>query len=123
MRLFEVEDRLVNDLIPILRNLVGRSDSPGNGQQSSPQPFSYAQLNGILKNLGYGPIDAGALKSLYDSSDALQHVIKDPAETGEEVVLKTEDERQKQQLTRSPGQSVDTMAHQGAQDYQSDISK
>jgi hypothetical protein len=121
MRLFEVEDRLVNDLVPILRNLVGRGDNPGNGQPSSPQPFSYAQLNGILKNLGYGPMDASALKSLYDSSDTLQRLMKDPAETGETIVLKTEDERQKQQLTKSPGQSIDTMAHQGAQKLSPEI--
>lgn len=118
MRLFEVESRFSDDLVTVLRNMVGRSD-----QQHAPQILSYPALGNILKNFGYGEIDPATFKDVYDSSEELQAIVKDPAETGEKIVLKTKDERASQELAKSPGPDIDAMAKSGAQDYQSDIAK
>ena len=120
MRLFEVEDRFVNDLVMFLRNLIGRSDSQDANAQLT---LTYPGLNNLLQNFGYSGIEPSILKNFYDENQDVQKLMKDPEETGEQIVLKTEITQQAVQATRQPGPDVDHMAKQGAQDYQSDISK
>jgi len=114
MRLFEVEDRFTDDLITILRNLVGRSDS-----KHSPQSITYQALANMLKNLGYGEIDYDQFKGIYDNNPDLQAVIKNFNADG--IELNTDIEKEKPPSTPVPvpkGPSVDSMAHSGAADYQ-----
>ena len=116
MRLFEVEGRFEDDLVTLLRNLVGRSDS-----KNAPQILTYPALSNLIQNFGYGQIDQALFKQVYDKSDELQRLVQDPAEDPEKIVLKTEDEREKQQLTATPGPDIDAMAKSAANKYQKDI--
>jgi hypothetical protein len=118
MRLFEVEDRFINDLETLLRNQVGRSDS-----QSAPQILSYPALSNLLKNMGYGAINFDILSQIFDSNPQLQPLIADFDQ--EKIVLGT---RQATPNTGSKldvpdGPSVDQMASSGAAAHMKQISK
>jgi len=117
MRLFEVEDRFTNDLVLVLKNMVGRSDT-----KDAPLKLAYPAVNSLMFKFGYAELGPESLKDIYDKSDELQRMIKDPSETGDIIVTKTETERRKTELRTSSGPSVDTMAHQASQDYQNKLS-
>ena len=124
MRLFEVEGRFVNDLTLIIRNLVGRIDSTDDPRaQHVRQPLTYPAVSHMLGNIGYGEMTPELMKKLYDKNDDIKKLILDPEETGDEIVLKTDSEKEKQQVSTQPGPDISQMATQGANKYQSDISK
>lgn len=123
MRLFEVEDRFANDLETILRNVVGRNDATDKSLDSpAPQPIKYSALSQLLRNMGYAGITPDLFKKIYDKNDGIRLLVKDPDETGEEVVLKTKAEQDTQQVSSAPGPDIDAMAKQGANAYQSKLS-
>jgi hypothetical protein len=110
MRLFEVEDRFTNDLVTIIRNLVGRSDS-----KHAPQSLSYAAISNLLSNLGYGQIGYDEFASVYDKSPDLQALVKNFNEEGIVLGTKAEQKPEDSPVIPTPkGPSVDTMAHQAA---------
>jgi hypothetical protein len=111
MRLFEVEDRFVDDLVTILRNLRGRSDS-----KDAPAVFPYAAVNNLLQPLGYGELSKMALVNLVKQHPDVNKEIK--TFDDENIVLKTEAEKAENPTNIPNGPSVDQMAHQGAQNFQ-----
>jgi hypothetical protein len=110
MRLFEVEDRFTNDLILVLRNLEGRSDS-----KREAQALPWAAVNNMLTKLGYSELDTGSLAKLVKQSPALNLEIKTfDDDTGVVLNTKAEKEKAKTQTPTAAGPSVDAMAHQAA---------
>jgi len=116
MRLFEVENRIVNDLIEIFRQLRGRSDS-----KRTIATIPWPAVNQLLQNFGYSDLNVASLASLVKQYPALDNEVKTFDETG--IVLNTEIEKQQEPTEVPDGPSVDQMAHAGAQDYQQDIAK
>jgi hypothetical protein len=128
MRLFEVEGNIVNDLVVLLRNQVGRTDSVSHNK--APQTLTYPALASLMNNLGYPGITKDSLKQLYDGSDELKKLIRDPKPAGEDpnanaadvVTLKTSEERTKDEpATAAGGKSIDSMAKSGA-NYKPELS-
>ena len=115
MRLFEVEDRFVNDLVMVLRELRGRSDT-----EHSSLTLPWAAVNNILKNLGYGELNTAALASLVKQSPALNAEVETfDDETG--ITLATQDQEEEEPTKVPTGPSVDQMAHKAAKKYQADL--
>jgi|APGre2960657373_1045057.scaffolds.fasta_scaffold187478_1 hypothetical protein len=109
MRLFEVEGRFTNDLIMVLRNL------------KTPSDLTYPAISNLMKNMGYGEITPQLMKNMYDNNDDLKKIIKDPAESGKILALKTDQEKQSSQIGQLPGPNIDQMAKQGSNAYQKNI--
>lgn len=115
MRLFEVEDRFVNDLVMVFRELRGRSDT-----EHSSLTLPWAAVNNILKNLGHGELNTAALASLVKQSPALNAEVETfDDETG--VTLATQDQEQEEPTDVPDGPGVDQMAHRAAKKFQSDL--
>jgi hypothetical protein len=117
MRLFEVDNSAVDNLVTALKQLIGTSDDI-----HAPQLLSYPALSNILRNMGYPEVNQETFKQLWDKNDELQAVVNDPAETDDNIVLKTSDQRTQQELGKSAGPDIDAMAKSGAQDFQSKLS-
>jgi hypothetical protein len=121
MRLYEVEDSITQDLVVVLKNQLGRTDSVSH--DTSSETLTYPALANLMNNMGYPGITKDSLKKLYDSSVELQKVIRDPQPAGGDpnsqqadvIVLKTAREKSKDvPSTAGQGPSVDTMAKSGA---------
>lgn len=122
MRLYEVEDRFLNDLILLLNNVIGGNDSHSTGRSEDQLTISYPALNDLLANQNYTGINPDILKKLYDKHRDLQRLIHDPAEDEEEIKLKTEADPMPGPNGSPTGPGVDQMAHKGAQDFQQGLS-
>jgi hypothetical protein len=119
MRLFEVEEnRYVNDLVVILRNIVGRANS-----KDSAQPLSYPALSHLLKNIGYGSVDFEQFSHLHDEYPSIQALVKDFNEDGMVLSTKKDKEETPDQMEIPVGPSVDQMASRGAKTHLDNISK
>lgn len=117
MRLFEVEDHFVGDLVTVLRNQLGRGDS-----ERTSLVLTYPALSNLMKNMGYGAIDYEGFQKLYDANPDLKKLVKNYSE--EKVVLSTETPppgADAMGTGQAKGPSVDAMAHQGAQKLSPDI--
>jgi hypothetical protein len=121
MRLYEVEDRFINDLILLLNNVIGGNDSHSAGKSEDQMSISYPALNDLLINQGYSGIDYDVLKKLYDKHRDLQKLIHDPQEDEQEIKLKTEADPMPGPSGVAKGPGVDQMAKKGAQDFQQDL--
>ena len=112
MRLFEVEDRFASDLSTALRNMAGRSNSP---RIKSTLTLPFDAINNLLKNMGYGPVDAESLQKLVDGNPDLEKVIQTPIEPeATEVVIKTDapnNNAPPPEAQKAEPKSVDQMAN------------
>ncbi len=70
MRFFEFEGE--NNLVLILRNIIGRS-----GSKSQPARMNWQGINSILKKTGQEQLDYDAFKAIYDASPILQNLVHD----------------------------------------------
>ena len=108
MRLYEVADSFVNDLVTLLRNLVGRGDS-----KDAPQDLTYPALSHLMKNMGNGEINYQIFNKLYDENLGLQDLVKSYDDQG--IVLGTtmQKDKNKNGGVEIPfnGPSVDQLAH------------
>lgn len=117
MRLFEVEDRFIGDLVTVLRNQLGRGDS-----ERTSLVLTYPALSNLMRNMGYGEIDYDGFQKLYDANPELQKLVKNYSE--DKVVLSTETPPPGADAMvsgKAKGPSVDSMASQGAQKLTPDI--
>lgn len=119
MRLFEVEDRsgFDNDLAMILRNLRDRNDSQGSDPAA---PIPWDSVNGLISNLGYGPVNEKVMASLVQKYPALNDIIKTFDQTG--ITLASDNEVDNEPTDIPTGPSVDDMAAAGAKDFQNKLS-
>jgi hypothetical protein len=117
MRLFEVEDRFVGDLVTVLRNQLGRGDS-----ERTSLVLTYPALSNIMKNMGYGEIDYDVFQKLYDGNPELKKLVVNYDE--DKISLSTKvppPGAENQKAGKATGPSVDAMAHSGAQKLTPDI--
>lgn len=117
MRLFEVEDHFVGDLVTVLRNQLGRGDS-----ERTSLVLTYPALSNLMKNMGYGAMDYDGFQKLYDSNPELQKLVKSYNE--EKIILSTKTPAPGADAMTSgkaKGPDIDAMAHQGAQKLTPDI--
>jgi hypothetical protein len=119
MRLFEVAgtNQFIDDLTTELRNMRRGSDN-----EHATQTLSWEAFNNMVNTLGYGSMNAASLGLLVKSNPSLSNEIK--TFDDKQIILKTkEEEEQVDTPTEVPnGPSVDTMAHQGAQNFQQKLS-
>lgn len=106
MRLFEVEDHFVNDLVMVLRNQLGRGDS-----KHTSLVLSYEALGNIMKNMGYGKMDYDTFDKLYQEHEDLKAIVKNYNEDKVVLSTNTQPEKDQDQLDVPTGPSVDQMAH------------
>ena len=106
MRLFEVEDHFVDDLVMVLRNQLGRGDS-----KHTSLVLSYEALGNIMKNMGYGKMDYEGFDKLYHENPDLQAIVKNYNEDKVVLSTKTQPENDQEKLDTPTGPSVDQMAH------------
>lgn len=119
MRLFEVEDNFLVDLTTVLRNILGRNNSPGN---EAPVVLSYKSVSNLLNNMGYGEIS-------YQQFDKLATDDNSPLKPGNDLVSNYDEngitlatkgaEPEQPPVTntgKGAGKSVDQMAHNAVQD-------
>jgi hypothetical protein len=116
MRLFEVEDRFTDDLITIVRNLVGRSN-----EKRAPGKLTYPALSSMLVNLGYGSMTYEEFRKAYESSEELKQLIQNYTEDG--ITLKTNimSASDEEETGRPSGPDVGKMASSAAKDWQQDL--
>jgi hypothetical protein len=127
MRLFEVEDSVTQDLVLLLRQQVGRTDSVSH--DSAPQTLTYPALAHMMNMMGHPGFSKDALKHMYDSSDELKKVIRDPKPAGGDpneagadlITLKTAEEKEKDDIGSTGGKGIDAMAKSGA-NYKPELS-
>jgi hypothetical protein len=120
MKLFEVESNITQDLVLLLKNQLGRTDSVSRDR--APQSLTYPALANLMNNMGYPGINKDSLKKLYDSSDELKKIIRDPKPPQEDpnspeagmIILKTAEEREKDAIGSTGGKGIDAMAKQAA---------
>jgi len=108
MRLFEVEGHFEDDLVTVIRNLVGQGDA---GRTS--QVYSYEALSNLMD---FVKIDYSVFDEIYQNNTELQALVRNYNE--DEVVLGTrkEPEPDEQKPIDIPnGKSVDQMAHRASQ--------
>lgn len=74
MKLFEFASDIVDDIILILKNQKG-----SNNSVDSSGTVSYAALNNMLKNIGYGNVnyDDNTFSEIYDKSPEIQELVTD----------------------------------------------
>jgi len=121
MRLFEVEDRFVDDLETVLRNQIGRSDA-----EHTSSVLTWEALSNIMSNLGYGEIGFKEFQRIYIENPSIHSLVQDYSEEdgivlGTKVEAPPEQQPADSQLDIPQGRSVDQMAHKGAQKLQPDI--
>lgn len=115
MRLFEVAGQFGDDLTTELRNMIRGSDD-----EHTTQVLSWPAFNNIVNQLGFGSLDSRSLAALVKSDPSLSNTIKTFDDKG--VTLKTKAEQEQEPTEVPDGPSVDTMAHQGAQNFQNNLS-
>lgn len=117
MRLFEADNGFVDDLETLLRNRIGRSDA----KQAS-QTLAWPALSNMLRGLGYGDINYGVFRKIFDKNPSLHPLIRNFNEDGLILGTQEEPENTKQDQVEVPkGPGVDQMAHSGAQKLSPDI--
>ena len=107
MRLFEVASHFEDDLVTVIRNLVGQGDA---GHTS--QVYSYEALSNLLD---FVKIDYSVFDEIYQRNEELQALIRNYNE--DEVVLGTRKEpepKEQEPIDVPNGKSVDQMAHRAA---------
>lgn len=74
MRFFEFGEEDIGDkLVVVLRNYIGRASS-----KKAPSKLNWAGLNNVLRTNGFGILaDYETFKSIYDSSPAIQSMVRD----------------------------------------------
>lgn len=114
MRLFEVDNSLVDNLTLKLRNLILRGDS-----KYSPQELTYDALSNLI---GFR-ITQSNFQALFDQNPNIQKYIATHDDDG--VVLATQKDLNapKDKFDVPVGPSVDQMASSGAKSHLQNISK
>ena len=74
MRFFEFgPEDIADKLVIVLRNYIGRASS-----KKSPAKLNWAGLNNVLKTNGFDVLaDYETFKAIYDSSPAIQNMVRD----------------------------------------------
>jgi hypothetical protein len=81
MRIFEFADRGVEKYIIVLRNLIGRASS-----RKAPAKLNWGGLNRLVGSTGNEvTADYETFKAMYDSTPALQTLVKDFNQNGIEL--------------------------------------
>ena len=114
MRLFEVDNSLVDNLTLKLRNLILRGNSKNSSQYL---------IYDALSNIAEFEINKDIFQSLYDQNPDIQKYIATYDDKG--VVLATEKDLNapKNKFDVPTGPSVDQMASSGAKSHLQNISK
>lgn len=115
MRLFEVDQGSVRDVLAVFKGLANKN------QKSSTLPF--ASVMNILRPFGLGISTPDGLIALKNKVDPNGAVIKDIAADGS-IILNTDAENpnaQEKEPERKDGPNVDAMAKSGAKKLQPDI--
>ncbi len=107
MRLFEADNKFVDDITTILRNEIGLSDS-----KKSSKSLSWIAFSNLLSPLGFGKIDYATWAKIFDRNPELKPYVRnfnqDGIELGtQEEPLKSPDEV----VPTSTGSSIDQMAN------------
>jgi hypothetical protein len=102
MRFFEFVDTGLDKFVMILRNFVGRASS-----KKTPAKLNWASLQKISKDSGFEfAADYETFKSMYDSTPAIQTLVKNFNDKGIELnVPGAPDEEPKGAGTSQPGDS------------------
>jgi len=126
MKLFEVDDSITQNLVLLLKNQVGRTDSVSH--DSAPQTLTYPALAHMMNMMGFPGLNKESLKQLYDNSAELKKLIRDPQSAdpnsaeSDTIILKTAEERKKDEApSAAGGKGIDAMAKSGA-NYKPDLS-
>jgi hypothetical protein len=110
MRLFELANN-IDDLVLILRNLIGRADS-----ESESQKITYSALNELLKNIGSNIlVNKDYLTQLQDDNTQVTPLIQNLDDN--EITLATRvvaQEPKNASLDVPSGKSVEQMARSAA---------
>jgi len=112
-----MEDHFASDLITLLRNQLGRGDS-----EDTSLVLTYPALSNMMKNMGYGEINADSFAKIYDDNPDLQKIVK--SYNDEKIVLSTKvpaPGADGMTNGKAKGPSVDAMASQGAKKLSPDI--
>jgi hypothetical protein len=115
MRLFEVDQGSVRDILAVLKGLADQN------QKSSTVPF--AAVKNILRPFGLGISTVDGLIALKNKIDPNGAVIKDIGDDGS-IILNTAAENPKDQQAKpekAGGPNVDAMASRGAKKLKPDI--
>jgi hypothetical protein len=126
MKLFEVDDSITQNLVLLLKNQIGRTDSVSH--ESAPQTLTYPALANMMNMMGFPGLNKESLKQLYDNSEELKKLIRDPESAdpnsaeSDTVILKTAEEREKDEAPAAKGgKGIDAMAKSGA-NYKPELS-
>lgn len=116
MRLFEVEDRFTDDLVTVIRNIIGRSN-----EKRATSKLTYPALSSMLVNLGYGSITYEEFRKAYETSEELKQLVQNYSEEG--ITLKTNimSASDQEETGRPDGPDVSAMASSAAKDWQKDL--
>lgn len=107
MRLFEFASDIADDVVLILRNQMGTSNSSDTSGK-----VSYAALNNMLKNIGYGNVeyDSSTFTNLYDKNPEIQTLVSDYDENGIVLATKKQPEEKIDKFDIGNSPSVKKMA-------------
>lgn len=107
MRLYEFASDIADDIVLILRNRLGTSnslDTSGN--------ISYNAINNMLKNIGYGNVeyDENTFTNLYDKNPEIQALVSDYDKNGITLATKKQPEEKPDKFEVGNSPSVKKMA-------------
>ncbi len=107
MRLFEFVSDIEDDIVLILRNQKGTSDSADSSGK-----IGYAALNNLLKNIGYGNVkyDENTFTDLYDKNPQIQELVSDYDKNGITLSTSKQPEEKTDKFQVGNSQSVKSMA-------------
>jgi len=97
MRLFEFSNDAISDLTILLRNQLKRANS-----ESSYLTLSWQAVSNLMTDMGHSVYDYEDFKAAYNSSPALQSIVKNYNADG--VTLKTKVEAPKPDGIKDPDQ-------------------
>jgi hypothetical protein len=107
MRLFEADNRFIDDLTAILRNEIGLSDN-----KRSPKSLSWIAFSNLLSPLGFGKIDYGTWSKILDINPELKPYVRNFNQDSIELGTKEEPLKSPNEVVpTSTGPSIDQMAN------------
>lgn len=108
MRFFEFADNDGDKLVTVLRNYIGRASS-----KKTPAKLNWSGLNNVLRSNGFEVMaDYETFKAIYDSSPAIQTMVKNFDDDGIEL-----------NVLGAPDRVTGTNKPDGTQDSQAAVDK
>lgn len=108
MRFFEFADNDGDKLVTVLRNYIGRASS-----KKTPAKLNWSGLNNVLRSNGFEVMaDYETFKAIYDSSPAIQTMVKNFDDDGIEL-----------NVPGAPDRVTGTNKPDGTQDSQAAVDK